>query len=120
MNNYEDLYSEYSLNGGKLDSLKFKRLAQRADRIMSLKTFGRSDNPPEEMTNNINYCRLEIIDVLEISSEHPSGVSSTSNDGVSVSYSSAEDVQKESYNKIHSLCVIYLTSPVNLMYAGAD
>lgn len=115
-----DGFEEYSALGCKGEYWQYRRLLLRAEKIVSVKTFGRSDNPPEEMKENVISCIKEIAIVLGREAEVPKGVSSESNDGVSVSYSSQESLSAEMRREINALCCMYLTLPQNLMYAGGD
>lgn len=109
-------FDDYIKNGGKLDKVKYESMSKKAAAEIDYRTFNRAEKHTDEMHDNLILCECELIDVLNSFSSVPLGVTSHSNDGVSVSYSQTAKADKntakeEIFNK-------YLTHPVNLLYGG--
>lgn len=111
-------YEFYRENGGSMTETEWKTAAARADFWINHFTFGRAKSAPLEMTENIKFCECSVADILFSASQTPRGVSSESNDGVSIAYS--QNALNELKNDIYAECRLYLIFPVNLMYAGSD
>lgn len=109
-------YDSYVQNGGKLNEATYNALSRQASAEIDYRTFNRAPKHKEEMNDNLFACECELIDVLNSFSSIPAGVSSASNDGVSVSYS--QDVKAEEKTKKEEIFNRYLTYPVNLLYGG--
>lgn len=109
-------YDSYIENGGTLDKAKYESMAKKAAAEIDYRTFNRASKHKEEMNDNLVACECELIDVLNSFSSIPLGVSSHSNDGVSVSYS--QNVKTELHARKEEIFNRYLTHPVNLLYGG--
>lgn len=109
-------YNSYIQSGGKLDKATYDTLSRQASAEIDYRTFNRASKHKEEMNNNLIACECALIDVLYSFSSLPAGVSSASNDGVSVSYS--QNMKAEENAKKEEIFNRYLTYPVNLLYGG--
>lgn len=109
-------YNSYIKNGGKLDETTYKIVAEKATAEINYRTHNRAEKFKDKMKNNLISCECELIDVLNSFSSIPLGITSESNDGVSVSYS--QNAKTEMQAKKEDIFNKYLTYPVNLLYGG--
>jgi hypothetical protein len=109
-------YDSYIQNGGKLDEATYIVLSKQASAEIDYRTFNRASRHKSKMKDNLLACECALIDVLNSFSSLPAGVTSASNDGVSVSYS--QNVKTEEKAKKEEIFNRYLTYPINLLYGG--
>lgn len=120
-------YDDYLEYGGRIsDESEYVRLAFRADRIIDRITRKRvcSESPVRECVKRLAY---EIIEGADLASEATAaaGISSTSNDGVSVSYASGSQNSDSISAHAAALASVYLADEVDqdgvcLLYAGCQ
>lgn len=111
-------YDFYISRGGTMSETEYKAAAEKAAEKIDYYTFGRAANAPDKMRDRIKRCECALADILRSAEKIPFGISSESNDGVSVSYLAT--AQQDSERQIQNICRQYLCFPVNLMYAGGD
>lgn len=109
-------FTYYTAHGGLLTEAEYNKYAEDAADIINYRTFGRAETAPEEMQDKIRRCECKLVDALSAFSNCPAGVSSESNDGYSVSYSTTAKADLD--NNVLNICRRFLMMPENLMYTG--
>lgn len=115
-------YAMYTGYGGKLKEAQFNALISDAVYTASQLTFTRSENPPTLMHERVQRCICELVDVKHsyaTARQHlPRGIGSISNDGYSLTASTASSTQASEQADYTAVCRKYLLLPVNLMFGG--
>ena len=109
-------YDEYTAMGGTLNSSAFSRLEFKARRKVDCYTSDRLKS--SDIPDNIKMLMFELVNLINASEENgaeiPSNITSVSNDGYSVAYSTDKDMaEKQIYNLIFTYASEY-------MYRGID
>jgi len=119
-------YGEYLDYGGDIaEEFAFDRFNFRVDKIIDTVTHGRvkGENPVRECVKRLAFELIAIISASSSASTASAGVSSVSNDGVSVSYTTAEQADASLKAQISALAAEYLAGETDkdgvcLLYAG--
>ena len=118
-------YDQYAAAGGTLDEAAFAPLAARASRLIDRMTFGRAEGPCRSVRR---LCRgtggrlHPIIDAANAmqSTCTPPGVSSVSNDGVSMTFTSGALAERLAAEAQAILANTLGSDPHNLLYRGVS
>lgn len=127
-------FAEYQIMGGTLDESTFNDLEYQAEMQINWYTFNRLTNDTEypEAVKRCVYALIKLLYQVQLvtnvdtqSSNINAGISSQSNDGVSISYNvlSASDLKKSSDDEIKKCIEMYLQTIKNslgrrLLYRG--
>lgn len=121
-------FSDYQAAGGQLDEVSFCVFAARASRLIDGITFGRAETHVEECERcraALSDACVQIIQLLEATQKavtangYAPGVSSVSNDGYAVSYTSTGSLTATTQAEAAQIvrcCLGY--DPHNLLYRG--
>jgi hypothetical protein len=116
---------DYYLNAydGDLSEADFARCARRASRQIDIATCDRAETAPESMAVHLQQCCCELTDQFHrlenLETTTDAGLlASASNDGVSENYGGYAAALKQCRDDIRSICLRWLSLPVNLMYRG--
>lgn len=121
-------FNDYSNMGGDMDLDEFNRFEYKARAFINQTTHNRirDETPVREC---VQKAMFELIDLLKSKSaaedSGSTGVSSKTNDGVSVTYASGESVDQYWKRKTNSVLVEYLADEVDsrgipLLYGGVE
>jgi len=107
----------YRENGGRLTEQEYNAVAGRAYAEIVSRTQGAATNAPEEMKDLVKMCECEMIELFHSHDQAkemlPVGISSASNDRLSVTSESGHSSGLEA--GLNATCAKYLQFPVNLM-----
>ena len=116
-------YAFYCEIGGKLSEDAYNASVRDAHAEIISQTNGRATNAPEAMAEAVKICECSLVDVIAGYKESgeflPRGLSSISNDGLSVSAGSSsvnsKSLLQSEAEERKSTCSRYLQYPENLM-----
>lgn len=105
---------------GRMSKTEFEKYVLEASLDMETRTKGRISEASEQMKEKIKVCCCKLADLLREQDALPSGtsgISSESNDGVSVAYRRGTGSIERQRELIMRR---YLLAPENLMYTGVN
>ncbi|MFV0351425.1 MAG: hypothetical protein ACK5JF_03825 [Oscillospiraceae bacterium] len=122
---YSD-YDFYKSVGGALTEAEYNASVHEAKYEIDFRTFERAATAPAEMAEKIKMCECKLVDAIHSYKKTyellPNGIASISNDGFSVSAGARADsgtsTASAEQSAYQSICLKYLSLPINLMFAG--
>jgi len=117
------IYDQYAAAGGTLDEAAFAPLAARASRLIDRMTFGRAEGHAavcEGCAAALADACIQTIDAMSVAQSActPPGVSSVSNDGVSMTFTSGALAERLAAETQDILANTLGSDPHNLLYRG--
>ena len=106
-------FEQYREAGGLLTEAEYAAAAPKAQAEIDYLTFGRAAKCTA-MAARLAACECALVDVIYMQQSAVSAFKSENNDGYSVVYAEASERQRA----IETICLRYLCSPVNLLYAA--
>ena len=103
---------------GKLTEDQYNASKHEAKATILSETLSRAANAPEMMKEAVKLCECALVDILHSHKKSreilPSGITSVSNDGYSVTAGSTNRPNTEAA-ELRAMCAKFLQTPVNLM-----
>lgn len=117
-------YEQYQAHGGVLDQSKFDLFCPRASREMDRLTLGRAAKYQKKLQEELADACTQIIDLLHawedaLSSSRGGAVASAANDGISVTYGTMQESNRQRAVQVYSALQTALgADPYGLLYRG--
>ena len=111
-------YDQYAAAGGTLDEVAFAPLAARASRLIDRMTFGRAEGHAAACEGCAEALADACIQIIDAANAVPPGVSSVSNDGVSMTFTSGALAERLAAEAQAILANTLGSDPHGLLYRG--
>ena len=117
-------YEQYQAHGGALTEPQFDLLCPRAGREIDRLTLGRAAQYQDKLTDELADACTQIVDLLHawedaLSSSGGGAIAAAANDGISVTYGTMQESNRQRAMQVYSALQSALGSdPYGLLYRG--